>query len=67
MLTGLLGCYITGTLWYAAVYLGESGKFAVGTAIMQCVAPFIVPDLFKIFLAAFISNRLIKNTKLFEL
>ncbi len=66
MLAGLLACYITGTLWYALIYLGENGKFALGTAIIQCVVPFIIPDLLKIFLAAFISNRLIKHTKLFR-
>ncbi len=66
MLAGLLGCYITGTLWYAILFLGENGKFALGTAVMQCVVPFIIPDLLKIFLAAFISNRLLKHTKLFN-
>lgn len=67
MLLGLCGCYIVGTLWYSIVYLGASGAFSITAAVVQCVIPFILPDILKILLAAFTVNRLVKNTTLFPL
>lgn len=67
MLAGLLSCYIVGTLWYAFVYLGSVSLATIGTAVLQCVVPFIVPDVLKILLAAFTADRLIKRTTFFSL
>ncbi len=52
-----LGCYILGTLWYAAFYSGFT-LASVGTAIMTCVVPFVIPDALKLFLASMIGKRL---------
>ncbi|MBR5613911.1 MAG: biotin transporter BioY [Clostridia bacterium] len=67
MLLGLLICYITGTLWYAGVYLGNLGAASIAAALMQCTLPFIVPDILKLILAVFCVSRLTKNTMLFPL
>lgn len=55
---GLLTCYITGSLWYAAVYLGEISVEALSSAIIVCIAPFIIPDIIKLIVAVLISKKL---------
>lgn len=52
---GLLVCYLFGTLWYVFLYTGETSFAAV---LSVCVIPFILPDLLKLWLAAFVSRRL---------
>ena len=59
--TGLVLCYIAGTLWFVFTYSQGAG---FGTALLTCVVPFIVPDTVKILLAYFISQRLNKVTRL---
>ena len=58
---GLIACYICGTLWYAFVAGNESGLAA---AALTCVVPFIVPDIIKLTLALFLSERLKKHIKI---
>jgi biotin transport system substrate-specific component len=55
---GLLTCYATGTLWYAAVYLGEISAKALSSAIIVCIAPFIIPDIIKLIAAVLILKKL---------
>lgn len=55
---GLLMCYIVGTFWFMTVYAGTMEEISVGTAFAWCVVPFVVPDLFKIFLALSVQKRL---------
>lgn len=55
---GLLTCYITGTLWYAVVYLGEISVKSLFSAIIVCIAPFIIPDIVKLIVAVLISRKL---------
>ena len=55
MSAGLLSCYIFGTLWYTYIYLSDLKS--IYSAISLCVLPFIVPDLMKISLAAFLVKK----------
>ena len=51
--------YLSGSLWYAFVYLGgERGAFL--TALLVAVLPFIIPDLVKLVLAYLIAKRIPK-------
>lgn len=54
---GLLGCYLCGACWYAFGYLG-SGFSGLSTAVVACVAPYIIPDAVKFFFAHRLSIRL---------
>lgn len=58
LILGLLACYITGTLWYCAVYLNSLNFESILSAVAICVAPFIIPDLIKTAAAILIGNRL---------
>ena len=62
VLLGMLVCYAVGTLWYALVYMGGSGIGFVA-AVVQCVLPFILPDVAKITLAFVLCKRLKKYMK----
>ena len=55
MLLGLLGCYAFGSGWYLLLYADVSALIGV---IMKCVAPFMIPDLLKLFLAVSLGKRL---------
>ena len=55
---GHLACYAVGTLWYAAVYLGDVSFKSILSTLTICVAPFIIPDIVKIVAAIFIGNKL---------
>lgn len=55
MLLGLAVCYFFGTAWYLAVYLQGRGLAGV---LLQCVVPFVLPDLFKLVLALLLSRKL---------
>lgn len=55
---GLLVCYIVGTVWFMVIYARDIGQIGLWTALVWCVIPFIVPDLFKIFLALSVQKRL---------
>ena len=57
-LTGLLGCYIFGTVWYMQLYGGTNSLW--GT-LAVCVFPFIIPDLIKLALAVFLSRQLSRH------
>ena len=64
MLLGLLVCYAFGTAWFMYVYAKQSGAIGLGTALGWCVFPFIVPDVLKIALAVFLSEKLSQHIKL---
>ena len=57
MFLGLLGCYAFGSVWYLLMYAEKSALIAV---IVKCVAPFLVPDLIKLFLAVSLGKKLCK-------
>ena len=60
MLAGLLVCYAFGTAWFMVVYGNNTGPVGLGTALMWCVVPFILPDLVKLGIAFVISSRVKK-------
>lgn len=60
MVAGLALCYVTGTAWFMAVYAAETGTVGLWAAIAFCVAPFVIPDLIKLGLVLWISQRLKK-------
>ena len=57
MVLGLIVCYAIGTLWFMAVYAKTSGAVGLGTVLGWCVIPFIIPDLIKIAVALFLTDR----------
>ena len=57
MLFSLGICYIFSCLWYLFVFT-HFANANILTAISICVLPFIIPDLFKIFLTYLIFRRL---------
>lgn len=63
MLAGLIVCYITGTAWFMFVYAHNTGPVGLWTALGWCVFPFIIPDLLKLGLALWLSQRLKKITR----
>lgn len=50
-------CYLFGTLWYAALYTGLTAA-GIGTALLTCVLPFMLPDTFKLALSVILCKRL---------
>lgn len=63
MAAGLLACYAVGTVWFMAVYAKNAGAVGLGTVLGWCVIPFIIPDLIKIALSLFLTDRLKKAIK----
>ena len=58
MALGLVLCYAFGTAWFMFVYARQSGAVTLATALAWCVIPFILPDLAKLALAVFLSDKL---------
>lgn len=58
MAAGMIVCYAFGTVWFMLVYTKTQAAVTLGTVLSMCVAPFIIPDIIKISLAAFLSKRL---------
>ena len=56
---GLVLCYAFGTAWYVFVYT-RGGMASVGAAVLQCVAPYVLPDAAKLALALALARRLEK-------
>ena len=63
MLAGLIVCYIVGTAWFMVVYARNTGPIGIWSALLWCVIPFMIPDLLKLGLALWLSQRLKKITK----
>lgn len=55
MVTGLLVCYLFGSLWYAYFY-AQGTSF--GEVLTLCVLPYVIPDILKLFLAYFLTQKL---------
>ena len=62
MLTGLVLCYIFGTLWFVYGYSKGETAMTCTRAAEICVLPFIPFDLIKLALAIIISGRIKKLT-----
>ena len=63
MAAGLLVCYALGTVWFYYTY-GVQNAMGIGSELMACVVPFILPDAVKIVLAQLLAERLQKVLKL---
>lgn len=61
MVAGLIVCYVFGTAWFMMIYTQHSGIIGLSTVLGLCVIPFIIPDLIKIGVALFLTNRLKKR------
>ena len=61
--TGLLVCYLIGTVWFYYVMHFRGTEYGFGRILSLCVVPFIIPDLIKLGLACFLSRRLGKYIK----
>ena len=59
---GTIACYAIGTLWYAFVYGGGNAE-SIAAAVIQCVLPYIVPDVLKMIIANFCAKRLRRSTR----
>jgi len=53
MSIGILGCYTIGTAWF--MYITKTGLFE---ALIMCVVPFLIGDMLKVVLSAFLVKRL---------
>ena len=60
---GLLLCYITGTVWFVAVYGARGESMGFFTALSVCVLPYIIPDIAKMALAFLVGERVKKYIK----
>lgn len=58
MLLGQIACYAVGTAWFMRAYSAANGPVTPGAAVSWCVAPFIIPDIIKIALAAIVAGRI---------
>ena len=58
MVIGLIVCYAIGTVWFVNIYSTLTGEFGIGSVLMTCVVPFILPDLIKIFVSLIIVRRI---------
>lgn len=56
LISGLLLCYIFGTLWFS-IY---KGNMSFSSAAAVCVLPFILPDLLKLALAVIVTDKIKK-------
>ena len=63
MLVGLLVCYAIGTAWFMVVYAQTTGAVGLWAALCWCVFPFIIPDLAKLVLVLWFTQRLNIITK----
>ena len=63
MIIGLIVCYAFGTAWFMTVYTNNTGAIGLGTALTLCVIPFIIPDICKMILAIFLSEKLRKELR----
>ena len=64
LLAGLLLCYAFGTIWFTVLYSRDNGNIGIGTALLWCVVPFLLPDLAKLALAFGIGNAVRKRVTL---
>ena len=66
MVLGLVLCYAFGTAWFMLAYAAATGPIGLATALAWCVFPFVIPELVKIALAAFVVRVLPTRIKAFQ-
>lgn len=63
LVAGQFSCYAFGTAWYLFAYTEKTGLAGIGSALMMCVVPYILPDLVKLGLAVTVSRLIAKRTR----
>ncbi len=58
MASGLLTCYLFGSLWFSILYLQKGSTVTMAFILLQCVLPYLLPDVLKLILAWQLSSRL---------
>ena len=61
MALGLIATYALGTAWFQAVSVRAGKEVTTAMVLGWCVWPFIVPDLVKLAMGLFVSDRLKKR------
>ena len=64
LVLGLAACYAFGTAWFMVAYARATGPIGLGSALMWCVVPFLLPDAGKMALALLLTDRLKKHVHL---
>lgn len=64
LMLGLAACYAFGTAWFMVAYARATGPIGLGSALMWCVVPFLLPDAGKMALALLLTGRLKKHVHL---
>lgn len=60
LIAGLLICYGIGSLWYYQFYLSAGGSGTIGVILLQNLL-FLPADLLKLFLARYLTKRILKK------
>ena len=60
---GMLAYYAFGSVWYLVVYTHKPGPIGLGSILLQCVVPYLIPDAAKGALAILVAKRLRKVIK----
>ncbi len=58
MLISLAICYLVGTVWFVVISGASEGRLGLWSALLACVIPYLVPDLAKLALAFYLSERI---------
>lgn len=61
LVLGTAVCYLFGTLWFVNVYSSGGNPISIGSALLTCVVPFLIPDGAKLVLATTICKRIEKH------
>lgn len=60
LFSGLIICYLTGTLWYTYKYVGLLTTESFVSSLSVCVLPFLIPDMIKLSCSLLIEKKLSK-------
>ena len=63
MVTGLIVCYVIGTLWFMFVYAGTENAKGFAAVLSICVIPFIIPDVVKLTAAYILAGAVKKGVR----
>lgn len=64
LIAGLLLCYAFGTIWFMIVYTRSNAAIGIGTALLWCVIPYLLPDALKLALAFGLGSAIKKRVSL---
>ncbi len=64
MVLGILACYCFGSLWFWLLYVGKGSAMGFTAILLACVVPYLIPDICKLTLAWFLSNRIRRQIRM---